>query len=98
MYFCTQISFGFSSAGPKKDATDNVSHYVPVDDCSCSGPQIPQPENRINFWRLDLKTELLKGARWAFEEFAERDKINVFYSIDIVDISKVDVDPLSSDR
>jgi hypothetical protein len=86
-------------------ATDTVSHYVPVEDSSGSNgntntgnpqnPQNPQPENKINFGRLELKTELLKGARWAIEEFAEGDQIEVYYSIEIVDISKVDVETMS---
>jgi hypothetical protein len=79
---------------------DTVSHYVPVEDNSGGGgntgnPQNPQPENKINFGRLELKTELLKGSRWAIEEFAEGDKIEVYYSIEIVDISKVDVETMS---
>jgi hypothetical protein len=84
---------------------DTVSHYVPVEDSSGGNgngntghpqnPQNPQPENKINFGRLELKTELLKGARWAIEEFAEGDQIEVYYSIEIVDISKVDVETMS---
>jgi hypothetical protein len=80
---------------------DTVSHYVPVDDSSggntgnTGNPHNPQPENKINFGRLELKTELLKGSRWAIEEFAEGDKIEVYYSIEIVDISKVDVETMS---
>jgi hypothetical protein len=83
-------------------ATDTVSHYVPVEDSSGGNgngntghPHNPQPENKINFGRLELKTELLKGARWAIEEFAEGDQIEVYYSIEIVDISKVDVETMS---
>jgi hypothetical protein len=82
---------------------DTVSHYVPVEDSSGGNgntgnpqnPQNPQPENKINFGRLELKTELLTGVRWAIEEFAEGDQIEVYYSIEIVDISKVDVDTMS---
>jgi hypothetical protein len=84
---------------------DTVSHYVPVEDSSGGNgntntgnpqnPQNPQPENKINFGRLELKTELLTGVRWAIEEFAEGDQNEVYYSIEIVDISKVDVDTMS---
>jgi hypothetical protein len=90
---------------PPQSTATLVSHYVPVEDSSGSNgntntgnpqnPQNPQPENKINFGRLELKTELLKGARWAIEEFAEGDQIEVYYSIEIVDISKVDVETMS---
>jgi hypothetical protein len=49
----------------------------------------------IDFGKLELKTELLKGTRWAIEQLATGNQIEVFYSIEIVDISKVDVDTMS---
>ncbi|OXA58148.1 glycine receptor subunit alpha-4 [Folsomia candida] len=46
----------------------------------------------INYAKLDLKTEYLKGSRWSLEQ---KDKIDVYHAIEIVDISKVDVDTMS---
>jgi len=36
-----------------------------------------------------------KGARWAIDQLNENDKIDVYYAVEIVDISKVDVDTMS---